>query len=74
MFSNKEKCINPWVGFLIILFVCIMIATAIFFEFKGSRHSAKSHLKKAPQKNTRQAVPSNPAIDPGTAAGEKLVF
>lgn len=74
MFSNREKCINPWIGFLIISLVCIMIATAIFFEFKGTRHTANSHKKTDQRKNAVQVVFPNTVNDTETAAGDKLVF
>lgn len=45
MIGNKEKCISPWFGFLVIVVVCTLIATAIFFEFKEGTATAKAHRK-----------------------------
>ena len=73
MIGKQEKCFNPWLGFLVIVVVCVVIAGAIFFEFKGSRRHGKTHLKATPQKTlVPVAFPNSPG-DTDTASG-KFVF
>ena len=43
MIGNNEKCLDPWMGFLIILVVCVVILAAIFHEFRGSSHHSRMH-------------------------------
>ncbi|MBU1923982.1 MAG: hypothetical protein KJ710_07005 [Candidatus Omnitrophica bacterium] len=33
---NDKKCISPWTGLLVIVLVCIVIASAILFNFRDS--------------------------------------
>lgn len=73
MFDSKERCVNPWFGFLIILLICIMISAAIFFEFKGGRHTAKSHLKTTPKRGAMQVAFPN-AVNDADNSGNKFVF
>jgi uncharacterized protein (UPF0333 family) len=73
MSGNKERCINPWFGFLFIVVVCIIIAAAIFLEFNGSRRQGKAALKAKPKKAAAQVAFPSPPGEYG-AAGEKFVF
>jgi len=43
MIVNNEKCLDPWMGFLIILAVCVVILIGIFNEFRGGSHHARLH-------------------------------
>lgn len=45
MTASNEKCLDPWVGFLIILVVCIVILIGIFNEFRTGTHHTKLHAK-----------------------------
>ena len=45
MIGTNEKCLDPWMGFLIILGVCIVILVGIFNEFRGSTHHTRIHAK-----------------------------
>ena len=45
MSAENEKCLNPWMGFLIILSVCIVILIGIFNEFRSGSHHARLHAK-----------------------------
>ncbi|MBF0123458.1 MAG: hypothetical protein HQL21_08680 [Candidatus Omnitrophica bacterium] len=56
MIHKNEKCFSPWFGYLVILVVCIVIASAIFFEFKGSRHSRRRHKTVPPKPVAMQQV------------------
>lgn len=72
MIEKKDKCINPWFGFLVIMVVCILIASAIFFEFKGSTHHTRLH-KMRPQKGAGQAAFPAPATG-AQEVRDKLLF
>ncbi|MBF0569182.1 MAG: hypothetical protein HQL18_00175 [Candidatus Omnitrophica bacterium] len=70
--KKNQKCFSPWFGFLVILAVCIVIASAIFFESKGSRRHRRA-VHKTPAPVAMQAAFPNPG--PGTGAtDEKLAF
>ena len=56
MIGNKEKCISPWFGFLIIVVVCFLVGGAVFFEFRGQPRHGKIHPKFAPKKAAVQAA------------------
>ncbi|MBF0384293.1 MAG: hypothetical protein HQL27_00325 [Candidatus Omnitrophica bacterium] len=45
MIVNREKCLNPWVGFLIIFTVCVIISTAIFYEFRNNPGQGRKHKR-----------------------------
>ena len=45
MIGTNEKCLDPWIGFLIILGVCAVILAAIFHEFRSGTHHARIHAK-----------------------------
>ncbi len=55
MIGKSDKCFSPWYGYLVILIVCIVIASAIFFEFNGSRRSRARH-KRVPKVTAMQPV------------------
>lgn len=71
MTGNKDKCINPWFGLLIIFVVCVVIAGAIFFEFKGTARRGKARLKAKPEKSAVQVAFPNTVSD---ATDNKLMF
>lgn len=73
MIESKEKCINPWFGFLVIVVVCVLIASAIFFEFKGQRRHGGRGLRPAPKKAATPVVYPNPAVDAQTTQ-DKVLF
>ncbi|MBF0330848.1 MAG: hypothetical protein HQL17_02845 [Candidatus Omnitrophica bacterium] len=56
MIRKNEKCFSPWFGYLVILVVCIVIATAIFFEFKGTRRHGRAHRRTVPAKAAVQVA------------------
>jgi len=70
MSASNEKCLDPWMGFLIILGVCIVILIGIFNEFRSGTHHARLHAK--PDAMVQAAfVRSN--TDTGSAA-QQIVF
>ncbi|MBF0511565.1 MAG: hypothetical protein HQL13_04460 [Candidatus Omnitrophica bacterium] len=69
---KKERCFNPWYGYLVILAVCTIIASAIFFESKGHRHHRAIGVQPQPAVAMQAAFPSVPAG--GATTDEKLVF
>ncbi|MBF0571468.1 MAG: hypothetical protein HQL12_06300 [Candidatus Omnitrophica bacterium] len=69
--KKKDKCFSPWFGYLVILAVCAIIASAIFFESRGSRRHRR--LPQVPPRAAMQAAfPSQQAG--GGVTDEKLVF
>ncbi|HBR14171.1 MAG TPA: hypothetical protein DD723_01320 [Candidatus Omnitrophica bacterium] len=72
MIGKKEKCFSPWLGFLVIVVVCVVMAGAIFIEFKGTRKHGKAHRKATPKKAAVQAAFPNPSTD--VDAANKFVF
>jgi len=46
MIGSNEKCLDPWMGFLIILGVCVVILIGIFNEFRGGSHHSRLHANK----------------------------
>ncbi|MEI6437214.1 MAG: hypothetical protein WCO69_00515 [Candidatus Omnitrophota bacterium] len=72
MIGRSDKCFSPWIGYLVILIVCIVIAGAVFFETKGSaRKRARKHPKPVAQ-GTMHTVPATPVA--GTTADGKVLF
>jgi hypothetical protein len=71
--GKKETCLNPWYGFGIILTVCLIIGTGVFFEFNGKGAKiTKSHAKAARQKAAaKQVAFKMPDAD---APGDKLTI
>ncbi|MBF0486042.1 MAG: hypothetical protein HQL16_05980 [Candidatus Omnitrophica bacterium] len=68
--KKQQKCFSPWFGYLVILAVCAIIASAIFFESKGSRRHRRAVHRVPVQKAAVQAAfPSTPG-----ATDEKLAF
>ena len=39
--QDKEKCINPWMGLLLISGICLIMTVAIFYEFKIANKNKK---------------------------------
>ena len=68
---NNERCLDPWMGFLIILGVCIVILIGIFNEFRGGTHHTRIHAKS--QAALAQAAFMNTKPDAQAQAGE-IVF
>ncbi|MBF0477885.1 MAG: hypothetical protein HQL26_00215 [Candidatus Omnitrophica bacterium] len=60
---KKETCFSPWLGFMVIVAVCIIIAGGIFIESKTHpRKHRRTHLKPVPQAAPAQQVAfPNPA-------------
>ncbi|MBF0618645.1 MAG: hypothetical protein HQL19_00595 [Candidatus Omnitrophica bacterium] len=73
MIGNKETCVSPWFGFLIIAAVCILIAAGIFFEFKGTTHHKRLHKTPVP-KTTAAQVAFPQAATGGATTGDKFAF
>ena len=61
MIGSNEKCLDPWMGFLIIFGVCVVILIAIFNEFRGGTHHSRLH------KNPNALVQAG-FMNPGTSA------
>lgn len=73
MIGNTEKCLNPWVGFAIILAVCTVISVAIFYEFRANPRHKKAHRKVNSVNVSTHAAAPDPGVG-GSAGSEKLVF
>ncbi|MBF0521972.1 MAG: hypothetical protein HQL24_02830 [Candidatus Omnitrophica bacterium] len=74
MIGNKEKCLNPWFGFLIILGVCTLISAAVFFRFKGkTRHHQLHHVPTTVNKAAMPAAFPSTGVDT-PVAGDKFAF
>lgn len=72
MIGKSDKCFSPWVGYLVILIVCIVIAGAVFFETKGS---ARKRARKHPRPVVQHSMPVVPAAPvTGTATDGKVLF
>ncbi|MBF0484533.1 MAG: hypothetical protein HQL25_07505 [Candidatus Omnitrophica bacterium] len=54
--AKKETCFSPWLGFLVIIAVCVIIAGAIFVESNTHPRRHRVHAKPAPQPVTVQAA------------------
>ena len=67
MIGNNEKCLDPWLGLLIILGVCVVILAAIFHEFRGGNHHSRLHKN---QNAMAQAAFVNPNTFSQPQAGE----
>ncbi|MBF0503620.1 MAG: hypothetical protein HQL14_00820 [Candidatus Omnitrophica bacterium] len=70
---KKEQCFSPWFGYLVILAVCVIIASAIFFESKGRHWHRRSVKGAVPTPAAVQAAFPNPRAATG-GTDEKLVF
>jgi hypothetical protein len=44
--GSEDKCISPWFGFAVILLVCVIVTSAVFFEFGNARHKKVSRSAK----------------------------
>lgn len=73
MIGKKERCISPWLGFLIIVAVCVVIAGGIFFEFKDRPRAGRAHLKKG-MKNAAVQVNFPASLPDADAPGNKFIF
>ena len=70
MIASNEKCLDPWMGFLIIFGVCIVILIGIFNEFRSGTHHAKLHAR---QGAMTQAAFIRPNAD-AQAPAQQIVF
>lgn len=71
--DKKKKCLGPWPGFLAIMFVCVVVASAIFFGFKGPRRRT-NRLRGIPGKGTVRVNFGVPGADVYGYLDEKLAF
>lgn len=70
--GGEERCISPWFGFAVILLVCVIVTSAVFFEFKTPRHKRVPRTAKTVNaaKVRMQSYPGG--ADQG--AGNSIVF
>ena len=67
--GGEDKCISPWFGFAVILLVCVIVTSAVFFEFGTPRHkraSAAARARNAAKVMLRRAPA---AVDQGSGNG-----
>ncbi|MBF0199250.1 MAG: hypothetical protein HQL32_16160 [Planctomycetes bacterium] len=82
--AETKTCVSPWIGLLLIVCVCVFIATAIYFKFSDKRAQHRIpkqpmaqgvHGQNAPlRQGARQAAFQTPARSGYLNNGEKLVF
>ncbi|MBF0494209.1 MAG: hypothetical protein HQL28_03655 [Candidatus Omnitrophica bacterium] len=71
--KNKDKCVSPWIGFLVIIGVCIVIGAGVFFEFRGKGKSPKVARQTARKQAAIQAAMKAKLPD-ADAPGDKMTF
>ncbi len=73
--QDPKKCVNPWLGLLMIAGICAVMTIAIFFEFSGKEKSkTKSKHKTTPvHELTPVAFQPFDAV-PSPAVNDKLIF
>ena len=70
--SGEDKCISPWFGFAVILLVCVIVTSAVFFEFKTPRHKRSSAAAKA--RNAAKVRFQRNAAPVDQGSGNSMVF
>ena len=70
--DSEDKCISPWFGFAVILLVCVIVASAVFFEFRTPRHKRVSGAAKA--RSAAKVRLQRGATPVGQDAGQSMVF
>ena len=73
--KDKTKCVNPWIGLLIIAVVCFLMGSAIFFEFRDSGKKNKGKYGKPSYRTP--AIPAAFPVDANISiegAGNRIVF
>jgi len=45
--QDKTKCMNPWLGLLMIAGICLIMVIAVFFEFKAERQQKRQKRRQA---------------------------
>ena len=74
MFGEENKeCVNPWLGLLAIAFVCLIIASAIFYGFRNPRHR-RNRLKAAPRRGAARVNFGYPSPNLYRYPDDRLVF
>ena len=54
--SKEDKCISPWFGFAVILLVCVIVTSAVFFEFRTPRHKKVARSRSAAKVRAQRAA------------------
>ena len=71
--ERDNKCINPWLGLLVIVLVCIIVVSAVFF---GNKHPKRrqDRGKAVPGGGASKVGFEYPAADAVGHRDDRLVF
>jgi len=70
--GSEDNCISPWFGFAVILLVCVIVTSAVFFEFRTPRHKKSSASAKS--RSAAKVRLQRPATANDRGAGNGMVF
>lgn len=73
--KDETKCVNPWIGLLIITVVCFLMASAIFFEETTLKKKDKGKHGKPSYRTP--AIPAAFPVDANISIqgdGNRIVF